>query len=103
MTVKDRSKTAYGEHTTVLTKEKFRNWANSVGEDATDKNEVQHPVWIVPVTFCAIRDFDDGRYLPRGEVPETDRVQKTQETNVEFFQTETLGNAFGSSTKRFWE
>lgn len=53
------SNKTYGEHVSVVS-EKFQKWANRVGYTATDRNEVEHPMWIIAALFCAIWYVSDG-------------------------------------------
>lgn len=51
----------YGESTMKVRKDTFLKWMNWPPEMAMDRNMVQHPVWMVPASFCAVRYMNDGR------------------------------------------
>lgn len=57
-----RQKTAnsYSEHTTAVTLSTFENWTKQWLEIVIDRYQVEHPVWIVPASFCAMRYINEG-------------------------------------------
>lgn len=83
----------YGENIMKVTKATFSKWANRLPETATDRNMVEHPVWIVPAPFCAMHFVKDGRYLSGDEAPEAEKLGKERKNNVEFYQTESPSSA----------
>lgn len=76
MTVGNRSNEKYREHAMVVTKEKFQKGANPPGHDATDKSDVQQPVWIVPAPFSAVQYVHEKRVLSGIEASEIDWCEK---------------------------
>lgn len=95
LTVVNRSNKTYGEHAPVLTKETMQKWANHVGDSATNKDKVQHSVWIISAPNCAIPYVYYGRYLAGNEMPDTYQIRKPWKNSVEILQMETPVSSSG--------
>lgn len=67
---------AYGKSVTQVKRATFVKWANRRQEMAEDRTMVQHAMWVIPSTSCAMRNVGDGRYLPADEVQESKKIRK---------------------------
>lgn len=71
----DRFKT-YAERIMKVTRENFLKWRNRFPETVTERNVVQHSVWIDPSPFLIEQYAKDETYIPRNEAPDGEQLQK---------------------------
>lgn len=74
----------YGESIVQATRELFLKLTIRPPETARGENISQHPVWIVPVPFFAMRYVNHWSYLKGNESPESEKLQRDRKNNAEF-------------------
>lgn len=71
-----------------VTRETSLKYAIWILETATDKNLVQHPVWVVADPFCEMRYVSNGGSLPGDEASEGKKLRKERKNSVDIYHTE---------------
>lgn len=71
-----------------VTKKTGLNWTNWLSETATDKNVMQHVLWIFPAPFTAIHYAGEKNYSPGNEASDSGVLKKERNSNVELYRTE---------------
>lgn len=52
----------YGQSMMEGTRETLLKWVDRLSRTTVDRSEGQHPVWIVPVPFCAMHHVKNSRF-----------------------------------------
>lgn len=76
----------------------FLKLAKQHTDTVTERIMVQNPIRILTAPYLAMRYVNDGRYFPRIEAPDSEKMQKGRKQNVRVYHTEFSSSAtyFGS-------
>lgn len=86
--IKDLSKTKmYGKGMMQVAAEAFRRLTNKLLEKVTDKEGVEHQVWIVPALLCGMWSMNNTKYLPAEITPEIGSTSNPRKSNVHIMQS----------------
>lgn len=68
-----------------MTAQTFRNRCNRLPKKLINEDGSEHRVWIVTVSFCAVRYVNDTMYYPEGTIFTIETLGKPRKNDMQFF------------------